>query len=156
MDASSPLDSLSASDQQLLWKVPALVVVLLAGADDEIEGKEVRWAEKLVKYRQHTSDAVLHSYYDIVHEHHALLMQNYLTACGDVDAATRLAFLKPELEKVSAVLKQLPAEFARTLLLSWRSLAKKVADTSGGFLGFGKIWKEEKALIDLPMIAFEA
>ena len=57
-----------------------------------------------------------------------------------------------ELAQLNSITPKLEASYADLLKDSWRSLAKKVAEADGGFVGFGSISKEESALIDLPMI----
>lgn len=147
--AIKQFDSLTETEAILLYQAPAVVTVLIAGADSTIDEEETEWASKLVNYRTFTSDPLLHEYYEHVEAQFegniAHLVSNWSPENGTQALSERLASALPVLDK-------LDEEFAALLKKSWRSLAKKVAEASGGLLGFGSIGAAEKALISLPML----
>jgi hypothetical protein len=140
---------LASEEQELLFQTPALVVVLIAGADHDIDEKEEALARKLVGYRTFTSDERLHAYYELVHDRFEndlkSLLQNWKAGEGEEQMSEILS-------QLNAVLPKIDETHARLLKESWRSLARKVAEASGGLLGFGSVNKDELKLVDLPMI----
>ncbi|MEM7655875.1 MAG: hypothetical protein AAF399_07085 [Bacteroidota bacterium] len=141
--------SLTVDEQHLLFKAPALVAVLVAGADEQIDEKEEALAQKLVSYRTFTSETQLHDYYEVVNE-------QFETALGEAMQAWKAnggnGHLSSMLAGVNPILPKLDAAYAKLLKDSWRSYARKVAEASGGFLGMGSVSKEELQVVDLPMI----
>lgn len=139
---------LNESEVNLLLKAPALITILIAGADNDIDDKEKSLGEKLVNYRTFTSDTKLHEYYEEVNENFesqlSTMIDNWKPGSGKE--------ISNDLAGLNAILPKLDATYADLLKASWRSLAKKVAEADGGFVGFGSISKEESQLIDLSMI----
>lgn len=140
---------LSADQSEHLLKVPAMVTILIAGADSDIDTKEKNWAKRLVQYRTFTSDVKLHEYYEAV-------QQRFEADLDTLEAAwnpeTGSQDLSADLAAVNDILPKLEKDVAGLLVESWKSLAKKVAEASGGILGFGSVEEAERALIGLPMI----
>lgn len=142
-------NNLPESERSALLAAPASVTILIAGADRKIDDKEKNWASKVVNYRTFTSDPMLNPYYTLVKERFLSDLDNCLSRWT---AETGVAMMKSDLAELAPILKKLDAEFADHLKASWRSLAKEVAEASGGFLGIGSISSEEKILIELDMI----
>jgi len=145
------ISHLDEKEKQLLIRTPALISVLIAGADEDIDEKEKDWAKKLVKYKRVTAPPLLQPYYEKVAESFEELLPQLVEVCGD-NAKTRHQIIGNELNKLNEVLPKLDKEYAEALYKSWKNIAEHVAKSSGGFLGFGSISTEERALIDLPMI----
>lgn len=139
---------LNESEINLLLKAPALVTLLIAGADNDIDDKEKSLGEKLVNYRTFTSDTKLHEYYEEVNQG----FETQLSALIDAWKPGSGSEIATELSSLNPILSKLDATYADMLKASWRSLAKKVAEADGGFVGFGSISKEESQLIGLSMI----
>lgn len=142
---------ITTKEAQLLFKAPALITVLIGAADGRLDGKETSWANKVVNYREHIGDKDLFSYYHVVEENFTTQLDAIL-AQEVVGSQDLIARTTTELEKTSAILRQLNHHYARKLLASWRSFARQVAKASGGFLGIGSVSVQENQLIDLPMI----
>jgi len=147
---STPLDQLSEEEVNFLAKCPAVVTVLIAGADQHIDNSEKNWATKLVHYRTFTSDPLLNEYYRRVEEH---FEENLSELLEKWDPSNAEESLSQELANAKPILEKLDDEYAEMIRKSWRSLAKKVAEASGGLLGFGSINAAEEHLIDLPMLS---
>ncbi|MEL6674296.1 MAG: hypothetical protein AAFR61_18965 [Bacteroidota bacterium] len=139
---------LSETEVAQLIKAPAVITALIAGADGEIDQKEEAWGARLVNYRTFTSDVKLHEYYEQVNE----LFEGHLKGLVAGWNAGSSETLTGEVTALKEVLTKVDGEYADLLKASWRSLAKKIAEADGGFLGFGSIDKAEAALIDLPML----
>lgn len=145
--------SLTETEAQQLKHAPVQITLLIAGADDEIDKKETNWASKLVHYRTFTSEPMLHDYYEWVNQDFEKALDGLLAQHSD-DPKAMVEQLHGELGKLGAVLEKLEGDYAHALLRSWRSLAKKVAEASGGLFGFASISQAEGELIGLPMIDF--
>ncbi len=145
----TPLERLSEAEVYFLVKCPALVTVLIAGADKQIDKSEKNGAFKLVHYRTFTSDPLLNEYYRRVEEHFEENLSELLEKWNPSDTQE---FLSQELATAEPILEKLDDEYAEMIKKSWRSLAKKVAEASGGIMGFGSINAAEQHLIDLPML----
>ncbi len=146
---SISLEKLSDDEVQLLVKCPALVTVLIAGADDHIDKSEKNWASKLVHYRTFATDPILNEYYKRVEEH---FEDNLAIVLEIWDSSHATEIIAKELETVKPILAKLPPEQSELIKNSWKSLAKKVAEASGGLMGFGSIDAKEAQMIDLPML----
>lgn len=144
-------EHLSEDERQTLYLAVPKVALLIAGADGVIDPKEVEWAEKVAEIRTYAFDGVMQEYYEVVdsnfHEVFHEMIQSY-----PGDTATRTARLTEELTALNSLLGRLDPVFARHYHKSLTSFARHVAEASGGFLRMGNISKEEKDLIDLPMI----
>lgn len=146
--AIKQFSNLTEQESALLINAPALITVLIAGADNDISKKEKDWAGKLVHYRTFTSEPKLQNYYEAVKEE----FSDSLDMLVDNWDENSEAMITGHLAGVNTVLPKIDAEYAEMLKASWRSLAHKVAEASGGLLGFGSIDEAEKRLLSLPMI----
>ncbi|MEZ4828106.1 MAG: hypothetical protein R3C61_17750 [Bacteroidia bacterium] len=146
--AIKQFSNLSDQESALLINAPALITVLIAGADNNISKKETDWAGKLVHYRSFTSEPRLQNYYEAVKEEFETALDNLI---GSWDENSE-AVITGELAGVNTILPKIDAEYASMLKESWRSLAHKVAGAEGGLFGFGSIDEAEKKLLSLPMI----
>ena len=142
-------DALSDLEVQQLAQAPAQIAVLIAGADDNIDKSETGWATKLVNYRTFTSDPRLHEYYELVSAAFEPVLNSLVESWQPESTEKELS---AALDGLNTVLGKLDADYADLLKDSWRSLAKEVAQASGGIFGMGSVGREEAKLIDLPMI----
>ena len=142
-------EGLNEIETELLLKTPALVTILVAGADEKIDKKEKNWANKLVKYRTFTSDVKLHQYYEAVLARFEQDLQDLEDGWKSETSEEKISGM---LSGLNTILPKIDEEYAALLKDSWKSLAEKVAEASGGLLGFGSVDENELRLIDLPMI----
>ncbi len=142
---------LSDSEFEKLKDAIALITVYIAGADGSIEEDEINWAEKITHIRSYSLPEGLKDFYKEVGEDFHDKVLNYIeTFKGDVnkrnsEIANRLAQLNP-------ILSKLDPKLGAELYKSFKSFAKHVAKSTGGFLGFFSIGPEEAKLLDLDMI----
>ncbi|RMG67194.1 MAG: hypothetical protein D6722_13610 [Bacteroidetes bacterium] len=139
---------LSEQEVASMLQVPAYITVLIAAADQKIDKKEADWGRKLVRYRAFTEHVRLHDYYEAVQPR----FEDDLEAAVTQWEAGGSEALSQTLKQVNDILPKLEEEYANLLRNSWRTLARKVAEASGGILGFGSIGTEEQTVVDLPMI----
>ncbi|UII20120.1 hypothetical protein [Fulvivirga ligni] len=143
--------NLSAEETDLMLKVPVLVSILIAGADNNIDKSEIREAVNLSKIKLVKAREDLVSYYKIVgqdFEDKVKVMINQLPS----GVESRTAEIVKELQKVNAILPKLDTRFALEFYESIRDMAKKIAEASGGILGYMAVGYEESKLIGLSMI----
>ncbi len=144
-------DNLPARETELMMKAPFLCCILIAGADDRIDEREMRRAIELVGKKKTRKDSALVAYYQHVSEDFEdklkIIIQNY-----PVESTQRTPLLVDELAQLNGVLPRLDQTFAREFYESLREIAKETAESSGGVLGLRKVAPEEARYIHLPMI----
>lgn len=145
------LKNLNESEAALLKLAPALITVLIGGADDNLEAAEEKRAERAVQFRQHTGDPLLFEYFQWVETTFEADLKAVESQYLPLTAEERNAQITAELSKVNEILTGIDAKYAAALIANFRSLAKAIADTSGGILGAISAAPEENALIHLAM-----
>ncbi len=144
----SALASLDASERELIFKGPLLVCLLLAGADGEIDKREIKKALEMAR-DQHWVKSNLHDFFQEVatdfEDKLKILMQAYPSHTGK-----RNDIISGELSGLNGLWTRLGSEFAGAYYEMLRYLAERIASSSGSF--WGKITTEEARLMDLPML----
>lgn len=129
----------------------ALITVLVAGADGEINQHEKEWGAKITDIRSYSGPAVLQEFYEQVGIDYEDRVEHYISSMnGPVNE--RQAKISEELSKLNDILLKLPQDLAAHLYKSFLSFASHVAKSSGGFLGFFAVSEAEKAVIGLSML----
>ena len=145
------LAELSEAEAKAVLSAPALITVMIAAADDNIEAKELSWGAQVVDYRSHIGDEDLYDYYEAAEvyfdDNIKVLMAEEVAGHQD-----RISHIEQSLTAINGSLDKLNHLYAQKLAKSWRSLATQIAKSSGGVLGFGSISAQEKDLLDLKMI----
>lgn len=145
------LKNLSESEIDLLKKIPAMVTILIAGADEEISKSELREAINLTKIKQSKARKDLLSYYkEIAPDFEKSL--NQLLNSYPKEAEIRSKQIIEEIERLNDILKKVDRNWAHQFVDSMKDIAKKVAESAGGVFGYLSIGYEESKLIDLKMI----
>ncbi|ADR20141.1 hypothetical protein MATR_22430 [Marivirga tractuosa] len=145
------LENLTESEIDLLKKIPAMVTILIAGADEEISKSELKEAINLTKIKQSKARKELLSYYqDIAPDFEKSL--NELLNSYPKDAEVRSKQVIEEIERLNDILKKVDKNWAIQFVDSMKDIAKKVAEAAGGVFGYLSIGYEESKLIDLKMI----
>lgn len=147
----SAFSKLNSQEIDLMKQVPALVTILIAGADKKVEKVELREAIMLAKANQSRSREILKEFYTEVaidFEKQLTEMMGYLPA----DADKRNAAVSKQLEMINPILPKLDQAFSSQFYASMKDFAKKVAEASGGIFGSMSISYEEAKLIELKMI----
>lgn len=145
------LKNLTESEIDLLKKIPAMVTILIAGADEEISKSELKEAINLTKIKQSKARKELIGYYqEIAPDFEKSL--NDLLASYPSDAEVRSKQVIEEIEKLNTILPKVDKAWAVQFVESMRDIARKVAEAAGGVFGYLSIGYEESKLIDLKMI----
>ncbi len=145
------LKNLNTEEQQLLTDAIAYITVLVAGADGNIDPKEIAAAETVTEVRSFSYLEELRPYYDLVGQTYTEKL-NELIEKLPTEVNERQQAISDELSKLNAILAKLDIHIGHVLYESFVSFAKHVAKASGGFLGSFSIGNEEKKVIELPMI----
>jgi hypothetical protein len=145
------LEKLPPSEADLMLKAPLLVCILIAGADDDIDKKEIRRAIQLTQEKQTRGKSNLIDFYQLMAEDFEdklkVLIQSF-----PGKAAQRNPLLTKELEGLNSILPKIKKPIAIEFYKSLREIAQKIAESSGGLLGMKKIGSEEAKLVGLAMI----
>ena len=146
------LDRLSASEVELVYKTPLLVCILIAGADGKIDKKEIKeamsFAEKKHK-RSLSSVSVLFKEISMDFEDKLKsLIQSY-----PYESTQRTPLVIQDLAELNLVWGKLSKNFSAAYYEMLKSLAEKVASSSGGIWGMKKIAAEEAKYLGLPMLS---
>ena len=145
------LESLSPEDQKVLLDAIPYITILIAGADGEINTKEVEWSEKITKIRSFSYEEELRPYYKKVGEHYDDHLHELIDRLPK-DRDKRNEIITAELAKLNDVLPKLDHFYARLYYQSLKSFADHVAHSSGGVMGWLSVGFEEYKVVDLHMI----
>jgi hypothetical protein len=143
--------ALTNDEIETMLKVPMLITILVAGADNEIDKSEMNEAVSIAKLKQKKARLDLIDYYKEVgsdfEDKLKVMIQMYPTK-----AAERNPMVIAELEKLNTILPKLDQKFSIEFYASIKDIAKKIAESSGGLLGYMAVGYEESKLIGLKMI----
>ncbi|MDH5381937.1 MAG: hypothetical protein OEW75_13850 [Cyclobacteriaceae bacterium] len=142
---------LEQEDIDLLLKTPLYVSILIAGADGKIDKNELNEAISLSKIKQTKARKELIEYYKEVGNHFEDKLKVLINSLPS-GHEQRNKFISDELTKVGTILTKIDNHFAKELYVSLKDMAKKVAEASGGILGYMSVGYEESKFVDLKMI----
>lgn len=148
-------NQLSEEEKNLLYSTPALVTYLIGGADDNFDTKEEVQSSHLVRIRTADGDPLLFDFYKHIEVSYFDQLDAIVKKYEKLPVEERTAALVAELTRLNDILPKIDGLYARALLKSLRSLAKVVAEASGGVLGFLEISYEEEHLMGLNMITYQ-
>lgn len=144
-------EDLNGAELELVLKAPVLVCILIAGADNNIDRKEIQGAIDLAKKKQKRSRARLLKYYNFLAEDFEdklkVVLQSY-----PADAADRNPIIVDQLAQLNEIFPKLDKEFVREFYISMKEIAIAIAESSGGLLGMKSVGEEEARYIELSMI----
>jgi hypothetical protein len=143
--------NLDSQESEILLRAPVLVCILIAGADGNIDRKEILKAISLASQKRE-SHGILAAYFQEVffdfEDKLRILIQSF-----PYESAQRNPLLVQELSTVSSLLSRIDPDFAKSFYQMLLELAEKIATSSGGWLGMKSIGRQEAVYVKLPMIA---
>jgi len=146
------LQHLTDEEIELIYKAPILTSILISGADGHIDGREINAAIEFVKKEVKEARALMYDLYLEISENMELNLQETIEQFPE-DPHLRDQQILQELEKLNDILPKLDKSFAIVYYISLKNIARKIARSSGGFLGiFGRISKAERKYLNLDMI----
>jgi len=142
--------NLEQHESEYMLTVPLLVCILIAGADGNIDRKEIKEAIAVAS-RNKESQGVLAEYFQEVsrdfEDKLKVLIQSY-----PYESTQRDPMIIAELLKINHIWPKLTRDFSSELYQMLLELAEKVASSSGGWLGIRAVGTQEAQYIKLPMI----
>jgi hypothetical protein len=142
---------LQEDEKKAMYRAPILVSVLIAGADDRFDKKEIKEAIHLSKLKISKSREILKEFYHVVGEEFNIKLSDEIDSLPS-KASKRNPVIIAELEKLNKILPKLDRNYAIQFYESIKDIAKRIATASGGVLGYMTIDHHERKLMDLKMI----
>ncbi len=143
--------NLTEEESNLMLMTPALITLLIAGAEGNVNQKEIDWGAKIAHFRA-VMPSIIQNYYQEVDKIFNDSL-NQLIKVMPFDTAERSNKISNELQKLGNLWGKLDPDFAKEFYKSLPTLAKQVAQSSGGLWGYGSISPEERRFLALEMIA---
>lgn len=145
------LKKLSEAELETLYNAPVWVTILIAGADNKFDKKELQEAISVTHLKQKRARQALIDYYKEVSRNFESNLKGYISLLPQ-DARDRTELLSENLAKLNLILPKLDKSFSTQFYESIKDLAQKVANASGGIMGFLATGYEESKLLNLKMI----
>ena len=131
-----------------MLKAPVLVCILIAGADGNIDKKEIKEAILLT---QKKTNATLAGYLNEVSQDFEDKLKVLIQSYPHTPAERAVAIMK-ELGQLDAVFTKIDRHFAAQIYQMLKQLASKIASSSGGIWGMNTVTDEEAKYLDLSAI----
>ena len=144
------LKNLNEEEANIVLMIPALVALLIAGAEGNIDQKEIDWGSKITHFRAN-EHSLLQNYYQEVDKNFEDTLNQLIKAMPE-EVNERSKKINQELSKLNNIIPKLDSEFAAEFYKSLLSLSTQVAKASGGIWGYGSISPEEKKYLNLEVI----
>ncbi|HCX21350.1 MAG: hypothetical protein CMB80_26715 [Flammeovirgaceae bacterium] len=144
-------ENLREDEVEVLLTAPVYVAILIAGADGEIDKSERKEAIEVAHSKQGRAREQLVEYYKEVGLSFEEKFTRLISELPE-DADERGKAITTELRKLNFILPKVDKNFSVKLYASLKDLAKKIAEASGGILGYLSVSYEESKLIELKMI----
>ena len=136
---------------EMLLNAPIYVSILIAGADGKIDKLERKQAIEIARNKQSRAREQLAEFYKLVGERFENQFNHLIDALPS-GTEKRVQAISIELRKLNFILPKVDKNFAIKLHASLKDLAKKIAEASGGVLGYLSVSYEEAKLMELRMI----
>lgn len=143
--------NLSGEESTLMIRTPSLIAVLIAGTDGLIDNREMEAARMYAHFKKITAREILEDYYKLVRKNFDEDIKTFIDQYPE-NSEERQQVIISELRKINGILPKLDQKFAIQFYASIKDFAKKIAESSGGFLGYLPKGFEESKLIKLEMI----
>jgi hypothetical protein len=141
---------LEPHEAEFMFKAPVLVCILIAGADGKIDQKEIREAISIAA-KNKRAEGVLFEYFQVVFDDFEdklkIAIQNY-----PYESTQRTPIITEELAAINSLWSKLSPEFSAPFYEMLLNIAKKIASSSGGWLGINSISPQEARYLNLPMV----
>ena len=145
------LSKLTSAEQELVYKAPFLVSILIAGADGKIDRTEIREAIRFAEHSVVSSDLslrqLMHEIATDFEDKLRVLLQHYPR-----ESASRNPMLVEDLSQLNAVWSKLETKYAIDFYDLLINIARHIAESSGGLMGIRSVGSEEARYINLSML----
>ncbi|MEM6642165.1 MAG: hypothetical protein AAF616_04220 [Bacteroidota bacterium] len=144
-------EPLREDEIEVLLDAPVLVSILIAGADGTIDNAERKQAIDIARNKQSRAREQLAEYFKAVGERFEERFSKLIDELP-TSAEERNQKVSIELRKLNFILPKIDKNFGIKLHASLKDLAKRIAEASGGVLGYLSVSYEEAKLMELRMI----
>ncbi len=145
------LENLTVLQIEQLFDSPALVALLIAGADGAIEPSEIERAIEVIHIKTFSEYSNLKEFY-IALEPDFTKRFYHLYSLLPITKKERNGQIIQRLTALNEVLALMPYKFSLHFYKSLKNYAAHIANASGGVGGFFTISDDEKVLLHLDMI----
>ncbi len=145
------LDNLTVMQVEQLFDGPALVALLIAGADGTVDQVEVDRATELIHIKTFSEFADIKDFYKEL-EPDFIRRFNHLRTSLPAGRKERNLEINKRLDSLNDVLALLPYKFSLHYYKSLRNYAVHIANTSNGMGGYFDYTEGEKSLMHLDML----
>lgn len=149
------LNNLGNEEKELLKRIPALITILIGSADDDLDEKEIHMGKMSTEFRKDHGEPLVNNYFEWVSNEYDSIFNEEWNKFKLIELDQRLHLISDEIAQTNDILAKLDKKFAHELVLSWRGLARAVANSSGGVLGRLTISYEERDFVGLDMISIQ-
>lgn len=142
-------NKLKDAEVELMIKAPFLTCILIAGADGNIDKKEIKEAMTFIQQSKGTT-ALSEFFREIsqdLEDKLKILIQSY-----PFQPEQRNALIVQELSQLNLVWSKLPRDFSIPFYNMLKKLAERIAASSGGLWGIKTVGSEEAEFLNLLMI----
>ena len=144
-------ENLREDEIQVMLDAPVYVAILIAGADGNIDKSERKEAINTARSKQSRAREQLVDFYKEVSGRFETRFTELIDALPD-NVDERNPKIISELRKLNFIMPKIDKNFSIKFYASLKDLAKKIAEASGGVLGYLSVSYEEAKLLDLKMI----
>jgi hypothetical protein len=144
-------NKLSPAEVELMYKAPILVCILIAGADGNIDNREIKGAIALTEKKQKRSKSHLFAFFNELGEDFEDKLKIVIQEFPSSEAG-RSPLVVQALSSINPILKKLDASFAIEFYACLKEISSTIAKSSGGLLGMKKVGDEEAKYVHLSMI----
>jgi hypothetical protein len=144
-------EKLREDEVKLMYRTPLLVSILIAGADNKIDKKEIKEVVSLTKIKQSKGRNLLLDYYQEIGETFEADLNEEIASLPAA-ADKRNNYIVEELRRLNIILPKLDRNFAIEFYESMKEIAHTVAHASGGIFGYLTVGTEESRYMELNFV----
>ncbi len=143
--------NLTSDEKDVLLFAPAWIALLIAGADDHIDGKELKTAIAFINEKKEHAEGKLKAFYEWIAGNFKTDLNGFKELLPK-DSEKRNELLVERIKQLNGIFQKTDKIFARQYYQDMKEMALKVAEASGGILGINPVNKKEKEFLSLDMI----
>ncbi len=144
-------NNLTEDEMETLLNTPVWITLLIAGADNVIDKKEIEDAIHITKHKKTRAREDLINYYTLVDKKFATNLQGLLELLPE-DPKEISEIAMENIRKLNDIFPKLEKSFAIHLYESLKDFSNKIAKSTGGVLGYLSVGYEEAKLVDLKLV----
>jgi hypothetical protein len=144
-------ENLTPAEQQQMFDAIPLIVILVAGADDNIDEVELAEAQRLADIRSFNNRGQIIAYYEKIEIDLTVRIQVMLKELPNA-LEPRQNEVVARLSTLNDILAKMKLPFGYPYYKSFLSFSKHLAEFHGGFMRFMTVGPEEAEVVGLPML----